>query len=415
MTIFLLDYSKLDSAVYSDDHYNLHSIYDRVLPLPLCRLYWSFQDAKTRAARETAAQAREFRDIWRRIFERSDLGSLSKVEVLSRFREACQSCDISLDHVYDNLPHIELPDPNLILRYLRAIQVAYGAFGKAKRAECALHAEYILRYCPEVAHVVFISKFSAQNRPVFYVLHTSSNNVVVVVRGTKSIADAVTDSFCDTARFTDSPVDEGYEVHRGMGISANYVARTAMPYVLEALEKWKCDRLILLGHSLGAGTAILTSVLLARALTVKVDCYTFGCPPVATKRDLPCPSNLSMTTFVNEDDIVARLSLLGIDEVLNAINPKERAMAPRAYIPSTVYLLKEADDGTVTVYRTDGACPALSAEVMLYYCMQISGNRQMALKSLNDHATVEYEKKISALVRSADEAWQGGFARFNDT
>ncbi|KAF4711362.1 hypothetical protein FOZ62_015930, partial [Perkinsus olseni] len=326
-------------------------------------------DAKTKAARETASQAREFRNIWLKIFARSDLGSLSKVEVLSRFREACHLCDISMDNIYDNIPQVELPDPDEILRFLTATQVAYGAFGK-KKVECALHADYVLRYCPEVSEVVFISQSSAQNRPVFYVLHTLTNDVVIVVRGTKSIADAVTDSFCDTARFTDSPIDEGYEVHRGMGIAANYVARTALPYVLQALDKWNCDRLILLGHSLGAGTAVLTSVLLARVLTVKVECYTFGCPPVTTKMDMPCPTNLKMTAFINEDDIVARLSLLGIDEVLNSINPKDRPMAPRAFIPGTVYLLR-AVDGSTRVYKTDGSCPALSAEAMLYYCMQI--------------------------------------------
>ncbi|KAF4650902.1 hypothetical protein FOL47_000781 [Perkinsus chesapeaki] len=368
-------------------------------------------DAKSRAARETAAQAREFRDIWRKIFERSDLGSLSKMDLVIRFRIACQLCDISLDNVYDNLPQVTLPDPERALRYLTATQVAYAAFGKSKKAECALQPDYVLEYCPQIADVVFISTQCGQNRPVFYVLHSVTNAVVVVVRGTKSVADAVTDSFCDTARFTDSPIDEGYEVHRGMGIAANFVARTGMPYVLKALDKWKSNRLILLGHSLGAGTAILTGVLLARVLAVKVECYTFGCPPITTKRDMPCPANLTMTTFVNEDDIVARLSLRGIDEVLNSINPKDREMAPRTYIPGTVYLLKSDDsNNTTVVYKTDGSCPALSAEAMLYYCMQISGNRAMAMKSLNDHGTAEYQKKLTALVRSADEEWQGDLA-----
>jgi len=68
--------------------------------------------------------------------------------------------------------------------------------------------------------------------------------------------------------------------------------------------------LVVLGHSLGAGTAVVYTLLFRqRNPEITVRCHAFGCPAVASTGVWKTESARDITAYVLQDDIVPRLSL----------------------------------------------------------------------------------------------------------
>ncbi|KAI9221968.1 hypothetical protein BC828DRAFT_49561 [Blastocladiella britannica] len=129
-----------------------------------------------------------------------------------------------------------------------------------------------------------------------------------------SAVDAVTDLACEYVRLNDGLV------HRGIKVAADYLAAILIP----RLPEWVADRapahIIVVGHSLGAGTATLLTMLLKDHVLaglstllppsrppLQLHCYAYGPPPTCS-RNLADAYADQITVLVNEHDIVCRLS-----------------------------------------------------------------------------------------------------------
>ncbi|CCW69133.1 unnamed protein product [Phytomonas sp. Hart1] len=106
-------------------------------------------------------------------------------------------------------------------------------------------------------------------QPVHYVAYDAGQHAVLIaIRGTMSIADVVTDLTADpcTLALADAPLPASeYYVHEGMMKGAEFIYEFLEDRgVLEAIEygRYADAKIRVLGHSLGAGVALLLTVVL---------------------------------------------------------------------------------------------------------------------------------------------------------
>ncbi|KAG2150321.1 uncharacterized protein EDB93DRAFT_1142777 [Suillus bovinus] len=203
--------------------------------------------------------------------------------------------------------------------------------------------------------------------PRFWVLTDHNRHeVVLVLRGTMSLNELAVDLTCDPVEFepasSTSREDAGdsisfpgssrrtprrrlsilsttshdkqptYQVHGGMLRMARVMGEIDKPVhvaVKDALTRNPGYELILCGHSLGAGVAVLLAMMWAdpaTCLTVpssglptdhSVSVYCIG-PPCLTDAGLSRLASKMVTSFVCSDDIVSRLSLGSVRDIRNA-------------------------------------------------------------------------------------------------
>jgi hypothetical protein len=103
----------------------------------------------------------------------------------------------------------------------------------------------------------------------------STNDIIVAFRGTKELADILTDINAFKAEFK----QVGGKVHKGF-LEA-YLAVRAI--IFDILVNKRPDSLTITGHSLGAALATLAAVDIAKNLKLRVTCINFGCPRVGNK------------------------------------------------------------------------------------------------------------------------------------
>lgn len=162
----------------------------------------------------------------------------------------------------------------------------------------------------EPYELAFAQVVSEPGKPAHYLAvkrkqPTSSSDleVLLVIRGTKTIADAVTDLCC------------GYEEYRGglahcfMLKSARNLLGTTVPYLEDLAERSNKQNIQvhLLGHSLGAGVAAIMTLELNDKPNFYARATTFGCPAVLSN-DLAQKTQSSITSVIADGDIVPRAS-----------------------------------------------------------------------------------------------------------
>ena len=151
--------------------------------------------------------------------------------------------------------------------------------------------------------------------PVVYYLCADheQENIVLTLRGTMGLSDALTDFTCSYTDF------KGYKVHQGMLECALKLQKIILPDVEAALEKFDGYNLVLTGHSLGGGIAGMLAILWSNVLSDKpskyfkntktlISCFAFGTPCIIDhKLSLKCKELI--TTVVHGSDMVPTLSL----------------------------------------------------------------------------------------------------------
>mmetsp|Transcript_21526 Transcript_21526/g.31692 ORF Transcript_21526/g.31692 Transcript_21526/m.31692 type:complete len:482 (-) Transcript_21526:1614-3059(-) len=143
--------------------------------------------------------------------------------------------------------------------------------------------------------------------------------VLIGLKGTSTISDVLTDIMGDGADYyLESPFDENYtskqiRAHEGILTAALTMADETQKLIEKLFLPCKY-RVLITGHSLGAGTACLLGLLLrSRISALRGDCkeylevFAFAPPPVLNyDAALACPF---ITSVVNNSDIVPRMSL----------------------------------------------------------------------------------------------------------
>jgi hypothetical protein len=140
--------------------------------------------------------------------------------------------------------------------------------------------------------------------------------VVIVVRGTKTLADVLTDLLCESCEY------RGGKAHAYIVAGGRYLAQKQGPLLRQLAEISGMDlRVTLVGHSLGAGAATIAGIELANDPDhpCAVNVMGFGCPALLS-RGLAEEVSSYVTTVINDGDVVPRLSGASIANLLTDVS-----------------------------------------------------------------------------------------------
>ncbi|CAE7476289.1 DAGLA [Symbiodinium pilosum] len=146
----------------------------------------------------------------------------------------------------------------------------------------------------------------------FVAIDRTKQAVVLGIRGTTTLSDALTDAVGEATKVPECP---GLHAHKAMLASARAVLERTRPALNEALRENPGYSLVVTGHSLGAGTAILCTVLLSVAQLdsrPRLTCFAFAPPPVVGPLSTRSLSALEIHSFINRADVVPRASLANV-------------------------------------------------------------------------------------------------------
>lgn len=157
------------------------------------------------------------------------------------------------------------------------------------------------------------------------------DRVAVVVRGSKELADMVTNLSAEVEQFLG-----GYG-HQGVVRSAYNLYEKLRPTLTELLDRFEPQGgLVIVGHSLGGAVASALTMLLrdvthdrefdhlsvserTRASFRSTTCYSFAPPPFLSE-ELAQRTRRSIVTLVSGLDVVPRLSAASLDRFLVAVS-----------------------------------------------------------------------------------------------
>eukprot|EP00041_Stephanoeca_diplocostata_P028490 m.809768 g.809768 ORF g.809768 m.809768 type:complete len:554 (+) comp23383_c1_seq32:219-1880(+) len=173
-------------------------------------------------------------------------------------------------------------------------------------------------------------------------LDHATASVVVVIRGTMRVQDAVTDLVCSIAPM-DDVADLGPDgAHDGMLKSAKRLSVIVLPKVQDALTAHPKYRVVLTGHSLGAGVASLIGTLWGPSLAVTeahrapVRVWAYA-PPCVLTRAAALRTAPHITSIVCGSDVVTRFGLattVDLRNMLVALVVQQRATADAEPAPA---------------------------------------------------------------------------------
>eukprot|EP00931_Biecheleriopsis_adriatica_P065890 TRINITY_DN40340_c0_g1_i1.p1 TRINITY_DN40340_c0_g1~~TRINITY_DN40340_c0_g1_i1.p1 ORF type:complete len:505 (+),score=80.14 TRINITY_DN40340_c0_g1_i1:119-1516(+) len=146
----------------------------------------------------------------------------------------------------------------------------------------------------------------------FVALDRNQRTVVLGVRGTSTLSDAITDAVGES---TQVPECGNLKAHKAMLVSARAVLDKTRQTLNDTLNANSGFTLVVTGHSLGAGTAILCSILLtANQLSARprIRCFAYAPPPVVSPLNAAAVKAVEIHSFINRVDVVPRASLANV-------------------------------------------------------------------------------------------------------
>lgn len=160
--------------------------------------------------------------------------------------------------------------------------------------------------------------------PSFFIASDkASGDVVLSIRGRTALPEALADAVAGTSEFMEG------SAHEGMAASSKELIEHSKDLLENALKNSAKGTLAIVGHSMGAGVAILATLqafggegsqveqLLSSG---KAKCYAFAPPPVvAPDCKFPAKRASAICSFVNGMDAVPRASLGAVGRLLMAV------------------------------------------------------------------------------------------------
>ncbi|CAJ1409148.1 unnamed protein product, partial [Effrenium voratum] len=160
-------------------------------------------------------------------------------------------------------------------------------------------------------------------RPAHFLAKSAeAGKVVLVVRGTQTLADCLTDCLCDG-----QSLGSGGLAHRGAAVAAEWLVRE-YGEALRFLEE-RGYEVVLVGHSLGAAVAASCAVQLRShggGLSVRCVCFA---PPATVDPSTALDCKGYVTSVVHDDDVIPRMqirSLLQLYHDVGSYNWLPRAL-----------------------------------------------------------------------------------------
>ena len=143
-----------------------------------------------------------------------------------------------------------------------------------------------------------------------------TGSIVIAVRGSISLRDIFTDLTAAAEKFEAEGIPPDSMAHKGMIAGAKYLKRRLDESgVLErAFAMYPHYDLILTGHSLGAGVAVLLALMI-RPTYPKLKVYAFATPAGLISREAARFTENFVFTLGVGDDFVMRLSVESIENL----------------------------------------------------------------------------------------------------
>lgn len=209
--------------------------------------------------------------------------------------------------------------------------------------------------------------------PFFVAIDFSRNKIVVSIRGTLSMKDVITDLNAESETLPLNPPKEDWLGHKGMVHAAVYIRDKLLEenilheaYTLAAQEKpQETFGLVLVGHSLGAGTASILAILL-RQTYPDLQCFAYSPPGGLLSMPAVQYTKSFITSVVLGKDVVPRIGLYQMEslraDLINAIkrskDPKWKTITCSVFccgcapMPTSAVELK-ADSATMQAYQME--------------------------------------------------------------
>ncbi|KAK9506587.1 hypothetical protein O3M35_008489 [Rhynocoris fuscipes] len=209
--------------------------------------------------------------------------------------------------------------------------------------------------------------------PFFVAVDYSRSKVVISIRGTLSMKDVITDLNAESEPLPLNPPKEDWLGHKGMVHAAVYIRdkleeEDILGEAFRLAAKEKPDEefgLVLVGHSLGAGTASILAILL-RETYPELQCFAYSPPGGLLSMPAVLYTKSFITSVVLGKDVVPRIGLHQMESLrADLINAIKRSRDPKwktitcsvlccgcAPMPTSAVELK-ADSATMQAYQLE--------------------------------------------------------------
>eukprot|EP00931_Biecheleriopsis_adriatica_P048881 TRINITY_DN28245_c0_g1_i1.p1 TRINITY_DN28245_c0_g1~~TRINITY_DN28245_c0_g1_i1.p1 ORF type:complete len:464 (+),score=98.34 TRINITY_DN28245_c0_g1_i1:27-1418(+) len=191
----------------------------------------------------------------------------------------------------------------------RYVDFAAGAYGTKHPPTDKEKVSTRLGLSGEAVLMAYLPKAGVQC-PGHYVAIDAENSAVVLgIRGTVNLSDAITDAVGNSVPLPGFP---DVQTHQAILASAQEVLKQTREFLSQALTDHPTFDLVVCGHSLGAGTSILCTLLLHAeplASAPKLRCFAYAPPPLIGPAGAPGLEAVEIYSFVNRNDVVPRTSL----------------------------------------------------------------------------------------------------------
>ncbi|XP_012670112.2 diacylglycerol lipase-beta [Clupea harengus] len=156
--------------------------------------------------------------------------------------------------------------------------------------------------------------------PFFVALDHKKESILVAVRGTLSLKDVLTDLSAVCENLPIEGVSGASYAHKGISQASHYIYKKLVNdgILRQAFSIAPEYRLVITGHSLGAGTAAILAVLL-RNMYPTLQCYAFSPPGGLMSKALADYSKEFVVSVVLGKDLVPRLSLPNMEDLKKRI------------------------------------------------------------------------------------------------
>lgn len=167
--------------------------------------------------------------------------------------------------------------------------------------------------------------------PFFVAIDHETKNVVIAIRGTLSLHDAITDLTAQCTEVKAPGLPENCLAHKGMEKSAQFVLKRLKESgaLNDAFSRVNDYGLVVTGHSLGAGIGVLLATVL-RSEYPDIKCFAFSPPGGLCSKELARATKSFVMSVIVGDDLVPRLSLSSLHDLKRKIiTSLERCRMPK--------------------------------------------------------------------------------------